>query len=297
MAFRKVSVIAVLNHSVLAQFQWRVLGSLGTYFHIGVYHGADSGHLVVHCNSKVLLVDFGVKEPRQYPFFLDDELYELHIVQDGSGYRYNLVHNREVDSPINRKKQAERKYDRWLMKAGVAALVLLVLVGFFVASQMATSDKRLAARLRDGEGVATQIGLTQYGGQWEVSYRADNRLITQPLRDTLHGLRFPLATGDVFAGRYWPSRPKVFCIQWDAPNEPMLRRYATLATREHALRHPNLSAEQVICQVQAAYDCDGAEGLAKMYHQNRNDGGLYNPDAYLRMVRDTAFRSRAADCL
>lgn len=286
----------MLNHFRLAQLQWQVLGNRGTYFHIGMYHGADSGHLVVHCNSKVLLLDFGVKEPRQYPFFLDEELYELHIGQNGGTYHYQLVHNGEIDSPINRKKQADQKYDRWLMKAGLAALVLLVLVGFFVAWQLSTSDKRLVERLRDGEGVATQISLTHIGGQWEASYRADDRVFTQPLH-SFHGLYFPLIAGDVFAGRYWPDRPKVFYVQWDVPAEPVVRRYATLAAREHALRHPSLSAEQVICQVQAAYDCEGAPGLAKMYHQNRNDGGLYNPDAYLRMVRDTAFRRRAADCL
>lgn len=296
MAFGKFSVIVVLNHFVLAQFQWRVLGNRGTYFHIGVYHGVDSGHLVVYCNSKVLLVDFGVKEPRQYPFFLDEELYELHIVQNGRAYGYQLVHNGEIDSPINRKKQADRKYDRWLKRAGLAAFALLVLVGFFVAWQLSNSDKRLAERLRDGEGVTTQVGLAQVGGQWEASYRAGDQVLAQPL-DSVHGLHFPLAAGDVFAGRYWPSRPNVLYIQWDAPAEPVLRRYATLAAREHALRHPDLSAEQVICQVQAAYDSDGADGLAKMYHQNRNVSGRYNPDAYLRMVRDTAFRRRAADCL
>ena len=82
-----------------------------------MYHGEDSGHLMVHCNNKVMLIDFGVKGSKNYSFFLDEELFELHLTRENGRFSYELKHNEDIDSPHNRRRDQEKKTGRWRMIA------------------------------------------------------------------------------------------------------------------------------------------------------------------------------------
>lgn len=60
--------------------------SLWTYYDpsygtqtVGVYHGDDSGNLVVYCNNKVVMVDFKVKKSKSYSFYINKCLIELNL--------------------------------------------------------------------------------------------------------------------------------------------------------------------------------------------------------------------------
>ena len=60
--------------------------SLWTYYDpsygtqtVGVYHGDDSGNLVVFCNNKVVMVDFEVKNTKSYSFYINKCLIELKL--------------------------------------------------------------------------------------------------------------------------------------------------------------------------------------------------------------------------
>ena len=74
----------------LAQFNWQVTGQTGQKYAVGIYHGLSTGHLVVHCNSRVVLIDFNVNQPKTYSFLLDRDLCELKINREDNQYTYNL---------------------------------------------------------------------------------------------------------------------------------------------------------------------------------------------------------------
>jgi hypothetical protein len=89
----------------VAERNWRFTNDLGRAYLIGLFHGDSTGHVVVHCNNQVMLVDFNVFESAHYSFFVDDELCELDISRAGQDYYYNCHINHEADTPKNRWRQ------------------------------------------------------------------------------------------------------------------------------------------------------------------------------------------------
>ncbi len=92
-----------------------------------MYHGSDSGHVMVHCNNKVILIDFNVLRPKTYHFFIEDELCELAIEQEGSGYSYDLSINKKADTHKNRHRQVVDRWEkrRMLIGGGIVFFLLL----------------------------------------------------------------------------------------------------------------------------------------------------------------------------
>ena len=91
----------------MAQLGWVYLDPHGGQHRIGLYHGDKTGHLLIHCNMRVIQVDFSVKESKSYSFFIEDELCELSIHKEHGFYSYEFTTNRKVDTPLNRLRKAE----------------------------------------------------------------------------------------------------------------------------------------------------------------------------------------------
>lgn len=87
----------------MAQLNWQVTNQRGRQFTVGVYHGASTGHLVVHCNSRVILIDFNVCQTKTYSFLLDEDLCELRIDREGNDFAYDL----DLDIPDADSSQQE----------------------------------------------------------------------------------------------------------------------------------------------------------------------------------------------
>ena len=54
------------------QYQWTFLDNLRRRHTLGIAHSATSGHLVVHCDHRVVLIDFEVLREHTYTFFVED---------------------------------------------------------------------------------------------------------------------------------------------------------------------------------------------------------------------------------
>jgi hypothetical protein len=74
----------------MAQTQWTYHGASGRSHHIGLYHGDDSGHVIIYCNNNILTIDFDVKEPKSYSFYLEQDLCELSLSQDEGAFEYDF---------------------------------------------------------------------------------------------------------------------------------------------------------------------------------------------------------------
>ncbi len=115
----------------MAQKNWQIHGAWGRNHIIGLYHGQDSGHVVVHCNNKVILLDFNVLDTKTYSFFVDQELCELVIKPQADTYDYELNINYQADTPQNRTRKDHEKKDR---KAFILSLIIgaLIFLGAFL---------------------------------------------------------------------------------------------------------------------------------------------------------------------
>ena len=66
----------------MAQIGWVYLDNYGGRHRVGLYHGDQTGHLVIHCNLRVVQIDFSVRDTKRYSFFIEDELCEIDIVKE-----------------------------------------------------------------------------------------------------------------------------------------------------------------------------------------------------------------------
>jgi hypothetical protein len=117
----------------LAQRNWQLDHGLGRQHIVGIYHGQDSGHVVVHCNNKVLVLDFNVLQAKTYSFFIDQELYELAIQPQANSYHYELNINYEVDTPKNRSRKTTKDEDRRAFFLSLIVGGLIFLMAFVLA--------------------------------------------------------------------------------------------------------------------------------------------------------------------
>ena len=83
------------------QFHWTYWDHFGRQHIVGILHGLKTGHLLIHLNSRVLIIDFNVLQSKKYSFLINNEICELQIKEQESGFKYDLG--------LNEKQMAERK--------------------------------------------------------------------------------------------------------------------------------------------------------------------------------------------
>ncbi|HOY19654.1 MAG TPA: hypothetical protein PLC89_20245 [Haliscomenobacter sp.] len=115
----------------MAESLWRFTNDHGQPYLIGLFHGDKDGHLVVHCNSRVVLIDFNVQDTKAYSFFIEEELCEVKLDRQDEGFAYSCAINLEVDTPKNRWRKsrvADEKINyqqAWWIAGGVFLLIFL----------------------------------------------------------------------------------------------------------------------------------------------------------------------------
>jgi hypothetical protein len=115
----------------MSQMQWTFINDAGEQFRVGMYHGDESGHLMVHCNGSVLVIDFMVNDTKDYSFMLGDDLFTLHLVREPTRFTYSLTADEKVDSSRNRRRKLEQKRLEWAQII-ILALVIVGLIALFV---------------------------------------------------------------------------------------------------------------------------------------------------------------------
>jgi len=118
----------------MSQLTWTVLDDVGGKFHVGIYHGEFSGHLMVYCDWKIIIVDFNVLETKSYSFYLGQEFCHLDVLKTEKGFKYALQKDNKAKTPLNiARKQADRRDSiKSILVIGCIFLVL-VIVYFYKA--------------------------------------------------------------------------------------------------------------------------------------------------------------------
>lgn len=113
----------------MPQFSWSITGNRGNVYRLGLFHGDDTRHVVVHCNDQVVAIDFDVQESKTYTVFLDQELCEVSINHTGGAeFDYDCQINREAKTPLNLKRQLAKAEEERLDRFRVYGLVGFALV-------------------------------------------------------------------------------------------------------------------------------------------------------------------------
>lgn len=290
----------------MAQLNWTYVSDTGRKFNVGIYHGSKTGHLVVYCNLRVVMIDFNVLDTKTYPLFLDDELCELTIEKKNNQFRYGFDINRKADTPRNRqRKVVEKKHWRQtLLFFGAMGVIVALFAAFFLrfdAKQKSAQREELLADFgRETIAHIDRLQPTEEGTLIRFSFVADGKIQIAELphpSDTPIILAYgmPLEEADEFRLRFVTNRPGIWDLRLDKPSEQQVERYSLLAQERHAELHPELSRRHIQCLAGLAYDIKGVGGLADFYFQDASPerNAVANELTYKRLVRGVPFQQRA----
>ena len=116
----------------MSQMQWTVLGGEGQHYRVGLYHGDESGHLMVQCNGSILIIDFQVLDTKAYHFLLGEELYQLQLLRKADRFVYSLAIDESGDTSGNRRRKREKRNLEWVQIV-VLAISIIVLLFLFIS--------------------------------------------------------------------------------------------------------------------------------------------------------------------
>ncbi len=299
----------------MAQLGWVLLDSHGGRHKVGLYHGDNSGHLIIHCNLRVIQLDFAVKESRAYSFFIEDEFCELSLQKEPDGrFSYQFLVNKTVDTPRNRDRKAGQRRDNRQLGLFVGGFVLalaLVFAGLTwygrqqrqkemtKTSLFSKVSEENAYRLgAEGQTTAARLYVVFEGLQRKVFYgfttaegaQVSGKFAVADTGTVLLPNGFPLRDQDAFALRYLPADPQVHRLDFYQPTRSTIVSYVQLAAEAEQRTHPDQSPQHCQCVATLAGE-QGWEKLADLIFQQQsaNQNERHNRDTYLRLVRDPAF--------
>jgi hypothetical protein len=292
----------------MAQIDWMVTGNRGSRFRIGLYHGDQSGHVLMYCNNRIITIDFGVLSAKTYTLFLDDELCEVHIEPrpDAAGYDYTCSVNTEAATPLNEMRRTRKKQERRGMAIFVGFLAIAaVSIGLFVSmahGNSAPPPDRVDLAADYGELTEASFYTNSRNGKLYYNYVVDDRIyrVSAAVIDPADLPSLPLAAGDRFALRYDPRQPRVARVLFDRYDTEQAARWRERLATQYAAEHPELTAGQVRCHLDAAHTIGGEAayltlGAEAAAIRAGDDDPRYR--AYWRLVRAPEFRRAVAACL
>ena len=278
----------------MSQFHWSYYSTTGQPYIVGLYHGPESGHVVVYCNNEVIAIDFGVKESGLYAFFIEEDLCEIRIERKKGKFKYTFGSNQKVDTPFNRMRRKWMRYHK-LQRTVAAVIVALFAIGMAVTmlhqwqrnrhteeNSVLYEGYRTTARLRiepDKEGIPHAV----------FSYVANGQIrqgrVPLPT-DLSTGNGLPLENGDEFAVYYLPKRPRICAVQWNEPAPALMDQYRQRVLQRLLAMQPGLSNTEADCLLDVVYETWELSGWADLWWQQTppEQNALHNSRTYADLM-------------
>ena len=113
----------------MAQQFWTFYDQYSVEHTFGIYHGEESGHLVVYLDDRVMIIDFGIINDKSYNFFFERELLKLDIQKIEDGFVYKLNVDKETPTELNVEIKTERKEELHItiLIIFIVAMIILTL--------------------------------------------------------------------------------------------------------------------------------------------------------------------------
>ena len=264
-------------------------------------HGAKSGHLLVYCDAKILLIDFNILGDKTYSFFIDEQLCEIVIELIKGQFYYSFEINKKADTPRNNLR---RKIERRHLLQGLMFFGVVLILGIsFSLLLLNWNNKRSYEKLQSGihqhglESVAKILKVSSseikyfyiVNGQ---SYSSESGLEEQSVLVSENGM--PIQEGDEFVLTYVSTNPKVSEIDYSRPTPEQIDKYRSMTIDKHLQLNPQKDLKQAACMVDIAYEIKGIKGFADFYFQNtpESENPQNNNLTYKRLIRDLPFQKK-----
>lgn len=283
------------------------MGPYRRHNRIGVMHGATSGNVMIYYNDKIVLIDFKVFDSRAYHFFVDDELCEISIVRKKKGYQYHFKFDTRTDTALN---QSRKKKMRKTNRQGILTLIAVPLVlGLLGLGYMQFRSGFLERKLQDNpaeEWATIRVMTRGVENHYEYAYsfpgdmgkgRSSKIRVSNTQPTTPHGL--PLENGDVFRVKYAKGYDYHHHINYDQPHPKTAIKMMNRVSKEYTHRSQGRMQKELLCEVQAAFEVSGMEGLAAIYLLHPQEGQNPEPHrgAYLHLTQNIPFQKAYEECL
>lgn len=283
------------------QFKWTYVGG-DKQHHIGIFHGAKTGHLVIYCNAKIMIIDFNILESKTYSFFIEEELCEISIERKDGQFFYGFEINKEADTPRNRLRKKMNKRHMWQALAFFAVLFLFI-AGFIaiIASYNTNKQQQKAIFTSNSKTTYAKVFPKATTNTFAYAYVADGQVLEyenteESDKDAVRFLQkgMPIEKGDEFKILYLPNNPKIHKIHYNEPSELQIERYIQRALAKEIAHNQNVDPAYAECKIRLAYEQKGITGIALFYHQKTAPhlNKHYNENTYKRLIRDIDFRRR-----
>ena len=286
----------------MAQRNWIYVGDDGKKYNVGIFHGQKTGHVLIHCNLKILMIDFSVIDSKSYSFFLGEELCGIKLNRAGDKFFYDFDIDEEVDTPINRRRKAtaRRHWYQSIAFFGVMGICATIFSALFLNMKPAepnhfyTTAGTFKHEIAEGIATVKEISSSKFTNiHYEFHANANLYRSDFNLEDENFKFWLPLNPGDQFKvkyNKYDPSENEIYLYQ---PSNVQIERYKSLVLEQHLSFHPQLAKSIATCEIEIAYNLKGIEGLADFYFQKTSDADnpLHNSNTFNRLVRDFPFKN------
>jgi len=281
------------------RFNWTYVDSRGHQNRIGLMHGAQSGHLLIYCNTKIILIDFKVLQSKTYSVFIEDELCEISIERKENKFYYGFDINKKADTPLNRsRKETDKKhlFQSLLFVGAFFSCIALVVYFFFNG----VPKKSTPIDINYTDTTFAKIFLIDKD-YIKYSFIAKDQTYSFPQninqKEIFPLSAFPLQNGDEFQVTYDANNPKRNKLLLENPTNRQLEKYASEAAKIEAATHYTIDVKKANCRIEIAYELEGIKGLAKFYNQNKSsqENPLFNELTYKKLTRDIPFQQKAEE--
>lgn len=117
----------------MSQITWTYVDDDGYAHRVGLFHGDQTGHLMVYCNTRIVVIDFGVQSSKNYSFFIDEELCDISVEEKEGNFSYGFTIDQVTDTPRNRgRRKMIRSQVLHSLMLGAAFFLVIATVLFFV---------------------------------------------------------------------------------------------------------------------------------------------------------------------
>lgn len=117
----------------MSQFTWTYIADNGYRHRVGLFHGDNTGHLMIYCNMRIVVIDFNVTATKNYSFFIEDELCDIAVEEQDGKFAYGFKVDEITDTPRNRgRRKMIRTEHRNTFLVAISFFVVLSIILIFV---------------------------------------------------------------------------------------------------------------------------------------------------------------------
>lgn len=117
----------------MSQMTWTHIADDGSRHKVGLFHGNTTGHVLVYCNARIVVIDFNVSESKKYSFFINEQLFDLEIEEKEGKFSYGFKSDEIADTPYNKARRKEdRKQNKLVIILAIGFILMILLAFYFV---------------------------------------------------------------------------------------------------------------------------------------------------------------------